>query len=274
VHTRSWRSPPHRLAAARRALAAVERDQRFEFLSGGYRAAMPESYEPLDGRQQAVEVVFIALVAISIVACVFDILEVQLMDRIVTGDTVTEAEAAANDNRQGIIGVIQFAAYVAGAIVFIRWLRAAYRNSDVIAPGARRYGHGWAIGSWFVPFLNLWRPKQIVNDVWRAGGHDANDTEPGGLLVAWWTAFILSGWAANIALRGVFDDQTPEDLRDSSIALAISDGIDIFGAILAIFVVRAATDRLDGRAAELRSPEPEPLDGGEDAPERPAGLPV
>jgi hypothetical protein len=157
---------------------------------------MPESYEPLDGRRQAVEVVFVALVAIAIVACVFDILEVQLMDRIVTGDTITEAEAT------------------------------------------------------------------------------ANDTELGGLLVASWTAFILSGWAANIALRGLFDDQTPQDLRDSSIALAISDGIDIFGAIVAILVVRAATDRLDGRAAELGTPEPEPFDGGEEAPEQPAGLPV
>jgi hypothetical protein len=235
---------------------------------------MPEPYEPLDGRRQAVNVVFAALVAISVVACVFDILEVQLMDRIVTGEGITEAEATANDNRQAIMGVIQFAAYIAGATVFIRWLHAAYRNADVVAPGVRRYGHGWAIGSWFVPFLNLWRPKQIVNDVWRAGGYDRPDSEPGGLLVAWWTAFILSGWAANIALRGVFDDQTPQDLRDSSIALAVSDGIDIFGAILAILVVRAATDRLDGRAARMNEPGPEPLDGGEEAPEETAGLPA
>jgi hypothetical protein len=31
-------------------------------------------------------------------------------------------------------------------------------------------------------------------------------------------------------MRGLFDDQTTQDLRDSSIALAVSDGIDIFGA--------------------------------------------
>jgi hypothetical protein len=235
---------------------------------------MPESYEPLDGRRQAVNVVFVALVAISIVACVFDILEVRLMDRIIAGDSISDAEATANDNRQAIMGVIQTAAYLAGAIVFIRWLRGAYRNADVVAPGTRRYGHGWAIGSWFVPILNLWRPKQIVNDVWRAGGYDRPDAEPGGLLVAWWTAFILSGWAANIATRGLFDDQTTQDLRDSSIALAVSDGIDIFGAILAILVVRAATDRLDGRAARMREPAPEPFDGGDEAPERPAGLPA
>ena len=44
-------------------------------------------------------------------------------------------------------------------IVFIRWLRAAYRNLDLLAPGVRRYGHGSAIGAWFVPFLNLLAPE-------------------------------------------------------------------------------------------------------------------
>jgi hypothetical protein len=125
-----------------------------------------------------------------------------------------------------------------------------------------------------VPILNLWRPKQIVNDVWWAGGYERADAEPGALLVYWWTAFLISGWAGNIAMRELFDDQTPQDLRDSSVALAISDGIAVFGAILAILVVRAATDRLDGRAARMNEPQPESHGGGEEAPERPAGLPA
>jgi hypothetical protein len=234
---------------------------------------MPESYEPLAGRRQAVTVVFVALVVVSFAAALSDVFELDLMDRIIAGETVTDAEATANDNRQAVMGILQFATYIAGAIVFIRWLRAAYRNADVVAPGTRRYGHGWAIGSWFVPFLNLWRPKQIVNDVWRAGGRDG-DAEPGGLLLAWWAAFIVSGWAANIALRSWFGDDTPEELRNGTVGLLISDGLDVIGAFLAILIVRAATDRLDGRAAELgRGPE-DPEGSGWEAPERPAELPA
>ena len=48
------------------------------------------------------------------------------------------------------------------------WMFRAYNNVDAVAPGARRYDGGWAIGSWFVPILNLFRPKQIINDIWRA----------------------------------------------------------------------------------------------------------
>src|SRR5215218_5925384 len=105
---------------------------------------MPEGYEPLDARRQAVVVVFAAIAAISVAAAISDILEIRLMDRIVAGETVTSSEADANDGRQAIMGVLQFGAFIAGAIVFIRWLRAAYRNVDVVDRPQRRYGHGWA----------------------------------------------------------------------------------------------------------------------------------
>jgi hypothetical protein len=234
---------------------------------------MPEGYEPLDARRQAVVVVFAAIAAISVAAAISDILEIRLMDRIVAGETVTSSEADANDGRQAIMGVLQFGAFIAGAIVFIRWLRAAYRNVDVVDRPQRRYGHGWAIGSWFVPILNLWRPKQIVNDVWRAGAREESDARPGFLLLAWWLLFVISNWVANIAIRSSFGDATPEEVRSGSIAYAVSDGIDIAAAILAILVVRAATGRLDGRAAAT-APTPDGPGGGWQAPERPAGLPA
>jgi uncharacterized protein DUF4328 len=230
---------------------------------------MNESYVPLDGRRQAVVIVFVAIAVVSALAVLSDILEIRLMDRVVAGEPVTEADATSNDNRQGLVGIVQFVVLVAGAIAFIRWLHAAYKNVDVVDRPQRRYGHGWAIGSWFVPFLNLWRPKQIVNDVWRAGGKG----EPGELLLMWWLAFVVSNFVANIAIRSSFGDATAEEIRNGSIAYAISDGIDIVGAILAILVVRAATDRLDGRWA-ARTPATEGPGSGWQAPERPAGLPA
>jgi hypothetical protein len=234
---------------------------------------MPDSYISLDGRRRAVTIIFGAIVAISVAAVISDILYIGLVDRILAGEDVSEAEALAGDDRQSLIGIIQIGAYVAGAIVFIRWLYGAYQNVDVVARPERRYGHGWAIGGWFVPILNFWRPKQIVNDVWRAGGRSAEDTEPGWLPLLWWTAFILSGIANRVAGRA-WDDATLEGTRDGTIAVMVSDVFDIVAAILAILVVKAATDRLDGRAAEIAKP-PEPDEPSSwEAPETPAGAPA
>jgi hypothetical protein len=231
---------------------------------------MPEPYVSLDGRRQAVTIVFAGIALVSVAAVIVDVLDLAILDRLIAGEDVTDAQLSADDTRMSLAGLLQFAAYIAGAVVFIRWLHRAYLNVDSVAPQERRYGHGWAIGGWFVPILALWRPKQVINDVWRAGGSDG----PGALLWFWWAVFLVSGWAGNIALRSLLHDDTPEELRSGTIAYMVSDGLDIAGAILAVFVVRAASDRLDGRAAAAAAPPPAPAGGGWEAPERPTGAPA
>jgi hypothetical protein len=78
---------------------------------------------------------------------------------------VTLAEVNASDELNAFIGFAQFGLLVLTAILFIRWFRRAYRNVEPLG-GERRFKTGWAIGGWFVPFLNLWRPEQIANDIW------------------------------------------------------------------------------------------------------------
>jgi hypothetical protein len=208
-------------------------------------------YVSLDGRLKAIKIVFPLIVAISIIAAISDASEISLLNRVIANEDVSEATLNANDSRQAVIGLAQFVLYVAGAVVFIRWLRQGYRNIDAIRAGTRRYGHGWAIWGWFVPFLNLWRPKEIINDVWRAGG-----TQPPALLAWWWAAFLITGWLGNIAVRAGFSDDTPEDIRTGSIAYLVSDLVDAVAAVLAIFVAIAVTRRVE-RARELHPPEPE-----------------
>jgi hypothetical protein len=233
---------------------------------------MPESYIPLRGRVQAVTVVFVITAVVCAVAVVSDYLEWQLMDRIIAGEQVTDAEATSNDNRQGTIGLVQLALIVAGAVFFIRWMYAAYRNLDVVAPAERRYSAGWAIGSWFVPIMNLFRPKQMINDIWRAGGRDTSDAQPGFLLLGWWLLWLLSSFIVNFAARSYINADTAEQAKTGSILYFISDAMAVVCAILAILVVRKGTDRLDAKAA---APTPPPAPEADFVtPERPAGAPV
>lgn len=114
-----------------------------------------------------------------------------------------------------------------------------------------------------MPFLNLWRPKEIINDIHRGGAGPDRTT----LLWVWWALFLTSNWIANIAFRLAFSDDTPEDVRNSSIATLVSDILDVPGAILAIFVAIALTRGLDARAATLPEPEPEPEPEPQDDPD-------
>jgi hypothetical protein len=231
---------------------------------------MNNGYVPLDGRLKAIKIVFPLLAGVGVVAAASDMVEISLLSDLIAGQPVSDAKLDASDTRQGLIGFLQLAVLVAAVVVFIRWLHQAYKNLDVVAPGVRRYGHGWAIGSWFVPFLNLWRPKEIINDIHR-GGEGPNVAT---LLWFWWALFLISNWIANFGFRSVFSDDTLEHLRDGSIATLVSDIIDVPGAILALLVASALTRGLDARAATLPEPTPEPQWPASEQPEAPAGEPL
>jgi hypothetical protein len=67
-----------------------------------------------------------------------------------------------------LIGLLQMLIYLATGVMFIIWFRRAYRNLEALGKEGLRFEAGWTVGEWLLPILNLVRPKQIMNDLWRA----------------------------------------------------------------------------------------------------------
>lgn len=65
-----------------------------------------------------------------------------------------------------ILQAVEFPVLLVTGVLFIVWLYQAHR-SDHMDPQLLQHKSGWAIGGWFVPILNLWRPYQMVSDVRR-----------------------------------------------------------------------------------------------------------
>jgi hypothetical protein len=68
------------------------------------------------------------------------------------------------------------------------WLGQARRNADRIAPDQQRLSKVWVWLSWIVPIVNLWFPKQVVDDVWRSTVRDPGEPRTGW----WWGTFIVA----------------------------------------------------------------------------------
>jgi len=142
---------------------------------------------------------------------------------------------------------------------------------DAIGPPYRRWGTGWAIGAWFVPFLNLWRPKQIVNDVWNSG-LPARHGQPLWLHL-WWVGWLISNILGRIAFPDLGPDPTLAELRQDSINYMVSDGFDVAVLALALLTIRVTTKRQQAKADAIAGKPPEPaapLPGAPGAPSPPA----
>lgn len=125
--------------------------------------------------------------------------------------------------------------------LFITWLFRAHR-SDRMYPVQLHHASGWAIGGWFVPILNLWRPAQMVLDVRR--GASGTGLGSAALVLWWWWIFLTASVVQRVA-----NSITPatdaafrsyvEDVRRSLVVDAAASVLFSVAAILAILVVRS-----------------------------------
>jgi hypothetical protein len=215
-------------------------------------------YQPLEGRRQLVQWVFIALIAASLVAVVFDAIQIEIASRAIAGESVSREELEASDSRQAVIALVVLGLWVIAAVAFIRWFSAAYRNVGAFGH-THRFRTGWAVGGWFVPILSFWRPKQIANDIWRGSDPavpphlDVWSRPVPALFGLWWAAWIIGLFVSRAAFRSGLTASTAEELQTAAALDAIGFLIDITAATLAILVVRRTTVRQTTCAAQLRS---------------------
>lgn len=186
---------------------------------------------------------------LGVIAVISDAAERSLIGSLIDGENVTVAELAASDDRQAVIGGIQFLLFVITAIFFLRWFSEAYRNVSRYGASGLPLSEGWAIGAWFVPVLNLFQPKRIANTIHRASdpelhvpvGQSWRPVAIPAIYQLWWAAWIGSN-LLGLAARGG-NSPTPQDVLDSSSMLIGADVASVLAALLAVLVVRSATER-------------------------------
>jgi hypothetical protein len=162
--------------------------------------------------------------------------------RLLNGFNIGIAEAEANDRREQVIAILNAVVLIVNAILFICWFRRAYFNLHQVPGATPSYSEGWAAGAWFVPLLNLVRPYQIGNEIFRqskeqAGEADNNNSLPG----MWWASFIIMNITSNIAVRWVRDAETAENLSQATIFSLVVDGLAFISLFLAIRYVKTTS---------------------------------
>ncbi|MGV9659818.1 protein kinase domain-containing protein [Streptomyces koyangensis] len=90
--------------------------------------------------------------------------------------------------------IIQAGAAVALAVAWLIWCSRTRAAAEEFAPGRLRYSPAMAVGSWFIPFGNLYLPKQIADDVWHASSPPSSTgaTAPRARLHIWWGCWVFT----------------------------------------------------------------------------------
>ncbi len=192
--------------------------------------------------QNAILLIWIAL-AMNCISLISSYFQYDLLQTAANGGEISTEAVTSNDNREQAIGIIQLIVFALSAITFIQWFRRAYFNLHL---RVNRLSHteGWAAGCWFVPIVNLFRPYQIMKELFQETHlflkrNEAHTTEhlSTASLGLWWTFWIINGFVGRFAFKYAMKAETIDELTRSTIAQLISNAIGIVLAIITINII-------------------------------------
>jgi uncharacterized protein DUF4328 len=147
---------------------------------------------------------------------------------------------------------------VCTSIVFIMWMHRTYKNVMALGTPQLRYSPGWTIGAWFIPFVNLVKPYQVIREIALAsnpkiGSLPRSERETHstpGVIKLWWTFFLLRAVASRAANASLDDNLTFNQLVTVSYVNIFYAATVSLAALFAIFTIQRIDNQQLVRAAE------------------------
>jgi hypothetical protein len=181
-------------------------------------------------RAQYAKIMVLVVTGLGLLAAASGYMQYTLLNKMAEGTSYSMAEADSNDQRELVIALLHSVAWIISAVTFIMWFRRAYYNMhqrDALVS----YSEGWAAGAWFVPILNLFRPVQIMLELYREakrilteGEHPLAAKVSSTLIPIWWSLHIIHNVVSQIGTRVLNSADTVSDYQTATL-ISISSNL-------------------------------------------------
>ncbi|MCE7055046.1 DUF4328 domain-containing protein [Algoriphagus sp. AGSA1] len=205
-----------------------------------------KSFKNNEERAKWAKIGLTLIIIITVILTVSNAFQLELLLGWNNGAEVDMNEAEINDTRQEIVVMAYYIFRCLGAVAFLLWFRRAYFNLHQKSK-ALNYDEGWAVGAWFVPILNLFRPYKIMKELYaessfwlKTNGIKVNG-EAGQYVLPWWLLWVLTTFLGRIVNK--LPEETVSELVELT-QVAIAAGIiEVIAALIALKVVHNYSNR-------------------------------
>jgi hypothetical protein len=180
-----------------------------------------------------------AMLGIYLVLSVLSLGSDWMQYQLLNSGSLSNESIAANDARQQGLAILTLLCYVVTVIVFGMWIYRANRNVRGFGATGLTFTPGWSVGYYFIPFINLVRPYQAMQEIWQASSNPHRwASEPSSpLLGVWWALWITASVLGQMVFRMSRNATSVESLQTSTLVSMFSSLADIGLTIAAISLV-------------------------------------
>jgi hypothetical protein len=175
------------------------------------------------------------LTALYVVGIFSDFAQLSL----ISSPNIPTDKAQSNDLRQNAIGIVQLAAYIITGITFLMWIHRANVNCRGLGAKDIKFTPGWAVGYYFIPILNLYKPYYAMKEIWQASQNPVNwqGSPAGSLLGLWWILWLVSNFVGQASFRMSMRAESLDSIKSATVVAIASDLVEIPLCIVAVFLV-------------------------------------
>jgi hypothetical protein len=158
-----------------------------------------------------------------------------------------------------LAAVLYFIARLLAAICFLVWFYSAYKHLSELAVQGLQHSPAWAVGSFFVPFLNLVRPYQVAQEIWKASdpnqGSGPAAWQQGSSSVAivlWWLLWLATNILGQVSMRMMLDAHVSlEGFTSASFLEMVACALEVLDGLLLIRIILSIDQRQQQRYAAM-----------------------
>ena len=190
--------------------------------------------KPLGRLTKAVRLLLILEIVLLGVAIVAGGYEYYVYENLPLGTDIN-AVFLPSDAVTGIVGISQLVLFCLLGITFLRWIYRANKNLRELSGRTMYFTPGWAVGWYFVPIANLFKPFQAMKEIWEVSHKNQDDATA--LLGVWWALWLISNFLGEQAFKSVMGAESTAEHTTTTMIYMASDGLDVVLNIVALMLV-------------------------------------
>lgn len=210
-------------------------------------------------REKVVVAIFGVGFVLSLLMLMRDVGEFRLASRIIHHAAVSRDEFVGYGRGETVLQAFWFVWYITTVVAFLMWIHRAHRNLPALGATQLEFSPWGAVGWYFAPFANLFKPYQCMREIYNASEPQKPSADTGfefckcapAVVKAWWVFFLLFCLFSNADAMARSDVDGPVALQIAAVMSSIKEALSLSAIIAAISVVRSVSRRQSQRAAIL-----------------------
>jgi hypothetical protein len=222
-------------------------------------AAAPLPYASANGRAKFVVSLFVIgiLLALAMLGC--DLRLYELMVRMIRNDQVPQEQIGAIFRWQHRFSISLLLWYFATVVAFLMWTHRAHRNLPALGATGLQFTPWSAVGWYFAPFFNFFKPYQAMREIYNASRPDESSESDlpwrfrnaPAVVKTWWPLFLLMNVTGNAVGRAWTHAEAPSDYRFVAAISIVDNAISVAAMFAAIWLIWSVSRRQALEADEI-----------------------